>query len=197
MYLVNEHDSKKLIGELEYRGFHKNEIIAVFQKGSSLFLDDPTDIDFLIVTEERPRRRFPFAEPFFLNGFQVDGMAVSLEEWKDPETYMPDSLVFESVFYRCIYGDASKVPTHSPKQASVLKRTLNLFRDNLFFPSDESRKWPLKRMFAFLTLANYMGVSVDDSLMDMAHRGELDPKDYVHILNELDRLGVNVGCQME
>ena len=154
-------------------GVRPSNVVSVYRKGSSLYVQDPNDLDLMVFTKDPPAiHRAPRECVCVLRGLRLDVNVYSASEFDHIEDYEQHNFVHEEGDWEIIYGRPNAVRFHKLD----LGEELTKFKAVLFDPY--SQDYYPRRLVSFFVLARKLGYDVPQDLIERAHRDEIDPADY-------------------
>ena len=164
-------------------GVFPSNFKAVFLEGSSLYVREPSDLDFLILTKENPRfHKQPEGYAWTIKGLPLDVNIFSIGQFRDINLFYEHQFYHEELDYKLILGDADGIPWHT-FTLGRLAEELEGFKAVLFDPDGED--YNPKRLLSLFVLARRLGFDISDEKMEQAHRKELDPQDYKDLFEKV------------
>lgn len=164
-------------------GVFPSNLKAVFLEGSSLYVREPKDLDFLVLTKQRPLfHKQPEGYAETIKGLPIDVNIFSVEQFRDINRFYKHQFYHEEMDYKLILGDADGIPWHT-FTLGRLAEELEGFRAVLFDPYGDD--YNPKRLLSLFVLARRLGFEVSDEKLEQAHRKELDPQDYKDLFEKV------------
>ena len=183
MFKLKKKEEIRLLDFLLECGLFKDDIVCVFLEGSYLYVKEPRDMDFVVITKNRPLISKPLeGMNLVIRGLHVDVNILSLEQFHNIYKTWIYQFYHEEEDWVPLYGDPSMVERRK-LTPELLAREASSFDTVLFHP--ESKDFNAKRLVTFFVLARKMGIEISDELMEKAHKEELDPANYKWLFNKL------------
>lgn len=182
------HQVEKLLEILNSEGVSKEEIICIFQCGSSLFFEDAGDVDYMVFTKDRHL----YSLNHEIDGKEIDIVPHTLDEWnneilkREYEPYFLDECPHRIL----VYGDDSKIKKYDPLTDYKVRKTIMQFYANRLFCKNRNLKE--KRLWCFLRFAfaikNGKHEFTDFQLKEMnkARLGKISVEKYRPLFDELN-----------
>ncbi len=162
-------------------GIFPDNLKAVFLEGSSLYVNEPNDLDFLILTKRTPLfHKQPEGYARTIKGLPIDVNIFSIAQFRDINRFYVHQFYHEELDYQLLLGNCRDIPWHAltPER---LKEERKGFEDVLFTP--EGADYNPKRLVSLFVLARHCGFEVSQEKLEQAHRKELDPQGYEWLFN--------------
>lgn len=173
----------KLFDFLLDLGIQKDEVECVFLEGSYLYVQEPNDLDLVcVINRDHPFTKVPNGYFLTLRGMPADVNIISLKQYYNISTVWPFHFYHEELDWELLYGDPKKLKLVTIDE-SAMKLEADSFDAVLFHP--DSPDYTPKRLVTFFVLARRLGHDIPQSLIEKAHREELDPQDFKMLFHNL------------
>ena len=177
---------RDILKELKKKGVKKDNIICIFQEGSSLYLEKYNDLDFKVVVKEMPNGNGAYY-PTTIKGQNVEFVYVTIPMWENIMNRQACYFLAESVDYKLIYGDPTGFKVYDMFNDKKLQRYLiniydmylfNFKDDGIAFPFSEKRLWNfLLFYFYYINERNVLSDKQREELQK-AHDGVVNKEKY-------------------
>lgn len=163
-------------------GIFNKDIVSVFVEGSYLYVNEPNDIDLVVIIKDGTKCSRSKENTLVLRGLHCDVNILTVDEFNHIDMHWQFQLYHEEEDWICVYGDPNGV-----KRRVLDDRLLALeesaFDAILFHP--ESDDYKPKRLVTLFVLARKLGHDIPQDLIERAHREELNPADYKPLFTTL------------
>ena len=196
---VNKTFVRKLLKNLAEIGIKKTDIICILQGGSSLYLSNCKDIDLKVIVKYR-NPHVQESRSFDINGYEVDCIYYTLNEWSNIKYRETIYFVTESPDLVTVYGDDKDFVRHDIlKDKELARRILENYDRSLFHYKNENllygySEMPSKRIWNFLMFAyklknkSHRLTKKQLKEIQQVHDSEVNVGQYEPLFNEISEI---------
>lgn len=187
----------KLLDELERRGIRRNTIECILQEGSSLYLENPNDLDFKVIVSYYNPKAETFS-PIVIDGTAVECCFYTPRDWNRVCDYKKAYFIVECPDMKCVYGDDSNFKRYDVLHDKNLQKYIINIYDKFLFNVDPNNKkiqpFKKKRLWNFLLFAyriknNSLEVtSTQLNTIQNAHDQKVEVESYQVLFEDIKRI---------